>query len=359
MFNRVIMYFLVILVVALSSCKDSTIDPNKETGAGSKYIVYTSSKNDGKIPEIRKYNTETSDDIMLVDSAAALSGYNGWIYYFKEDENEKVNLYKCDYTGNNRIMLMPFPSSGAAYSQLSGDCSMIIYYEFQNPGLVIHCSKTDGTGDVIIGSNPDYSYDDPYPWSNFSSDMKKICTVKYNQDDPYDWNLTIQSIDGTILKDGLPVKGFLGMRGSWSPDNRKIAYSKYESSNSSWNMALLDLETGKSSQLTNNGTTLGSNYCWSPDGRKIAFYLDAGEFYLINSDGTNLVQVTNIETNPNNMDHFIPSWSSDSKRIIFQTSVNEEGGDIFFGDLKMLTLSTMELKTIVPEECVWNAFFLE
>jgi Tol biopolymer transport system component len=69
---------------------------------------------------------------------------------------------------------------------------------------------------------------------------------------------------------------------------------------------------------------------WSPDGKKIVFISGSGggdmweillgngsyEIYVMNADGSNLVQLTN---NPGN-DNMDPRWSPDGTQIIFWSS---------------------------------------
>jgi len=62
---------------------------------------------------------------------------------------------------------------------------------------------------------------------------------------------------------------------------------------------------------------------WSSNGRKIAFVKYTDGIFIINSDGTGLIRVTEA-------DGYIPRWSLDSKRLAFLSNsdiyvVNTEG----------------------------------
>jgi len=73
----------------------------------------------------------------------------------------------------------------------------------------------------------------------------------------------------------------------------------------------MDYEAGHSRNLT-----VGSRPVWSPNGSRIAF-LREGQIYLIDSNGSNLIQLTtvdqvfhNIQWSPNG------TWLYDSNRLV-------------------------------------------
>jgi Tol biopolymer transport system component len=66
---------------------------------------------------------------------------------------------------------------------------------------------------------------------------------------------------------------------------------------------------------------------WSPDGRRIAFESDMdgdGEIYLIDPDGTDLVQLTDNAIHDEG-----PSWSPDGRRIAYTSGPGNLEGDIW------------------------------
>jgi Tol biopolymer transport system component len=69
---------------------------------------------------------------------------------------------------------------------------------------------------------------------------------------------------------------------------------------------------------------------WSPDGSKIAFVstrFDNWDICIMNADGSNVIRVTD---NPAN--DFHPSWSPDGQRLVFQS--NQDTQDIKYGDAR-------------------------
>jgi TolB protein len=71
---------------------------------------------------------------------------------------------------------------------------------------------------------------------------------------------------------------------------------------------------GSGVQQVTNLPDMGGRSTWSPDGRRLAFYAGPQgnhNIYVINIDGTGLVQLTN------GGDNLGPSWSPDGNWITF------------------------------------------
>ena len=84
----------------------------------------------------------------------------------------------------------------------------------------------------------------------------------------------------------------------FTPDGKKIIFNQEDNA---WTMGLDGSETRKF-------FTRWDMASWSPDGNKIAFVKD-GALYLINQDGSNLLQLTDV------IYVWGPVWSKDSKLI--------------------------------------------
>jgi Tol biopolymer transport system component len=114
---------------------------------------------------------------------------------------------------------------------------------------------------------------------------------------------------------------------NWSPDGKKIAYSNVRNYRSpdgnSIIAASISLFVVNSDGSGQNPITSGSNVYdtfanWSPDGSKIAFFrsyafLDKRELFIINSDGSNLVKISDKSRG------ITTAWSSDSKKLVFSS----------------------------------------
>ena len=106
---------------------------------------------------------------------------------------------------------------------------------------------------------------------------------------------------------------------SWSPDGRRIVFVSERDGNRE--IYVMDADGGNPQNLTNDPNE-DWYPSWAPDGKRIAFMslrdghiIDVAptyEIYVMDADGGNPQNLTN---NPN--DDRYPSWSPDSKRIVF------------------------------------------
>ena len=111
-------------------------------------------------------------------------------------------------------------------------------------------------------------------------------------------------------------------------DGKKVAFNGGDESDQlTWEIYILDLNTGEETQLTNNHV-LDAHPDWSPDGSKIVFGSFSGaqgipsgtaDIYVMNSDGSDQKQLTNSPWEDND-----PEWSPDGTRIVFKSTRNTQ-----------------------------------
>ena len=105
---------------------------------------------------------------------------------------------------------------------------------------------------------------------------------------------------------------------AWSPDGMRLAYSSHDFQD----ILVLDFNDLRITNLTGDSTVQDRSPTWSPDGSRIAFGRQ-GELYLINADGSGLVQVTHQTGFTRN-----PAWSPDGTTIAFECVIEGSYSDI-------------------------------
>jgi len=112
---------------------------------------------------------------------------------------------------------------------------------------------------------------------------------------------------------------------AWSPGRRKIAFASTRASDSFQRIYTMNADGSGVTQLTNSGGP-DKSPAWSPDGSQIAFthvarhHLATGhvffstDIYLINADGSGLVQLTSTGHESS------AAWSPDGSKIAFEST---------------------------------------
>ncbi len=120
-----------------------------------------------------------------------------------------------------------------------------------------------------------------------------------------------------------------GYAAVYSPDGMKIAYGD-DTGDADGEIFVMDADGTNLVQLTNNDISEGNLIQWSPDGQKIsflAFTYDPGNstsrIVIIDADGSNRKTIS-----PSGVSDTSPRWSPDGSRIVFVSDSNA-GYDLF------------------------------
>lgn len=147
--------------------------------------------------------------------------------------------------------------------------------------------------------------------------IKGIFTSKisYSSDRTGNREVWFMDYDG-FNQQQITISKTINLSPDLSPDGKRIVYTTYRSTDKGIGQALVifSIYTGQKTTLFAKGT-LNSAPAWSPDGNQVAFtsnFKGNPDIYLINSDGSNLRQISfgrSIDTSP--------AWNPRSGQIAF------------------------------------------
>jgi Tol biopolymer transport system component len=220
----------------------------------------------------------------------------------------KWNVFIMDASGNNQKQLTNDNNYNNS-PKLSPDGSKVAYIstETNNTNRSINIINTDGTDLLKLPGT------DQAGVLDWSPDGKKILFTSGMQ-------ISVINADGTELKN-LTSSDEFKSEPKWSPDGKKIAFT--------WKMPygnelfLINSDGSGLVNLTNRKIYSAGPFDWSPDGSKIAF--NSGNIiYSINTDGTGLSSLTNKSGGNEGLDTN-PVWSPDGRKISF---ISQRDGEV-------------------------------
>jgi Tol biopolymer transport system component len=233
---------------------------------------------------------------------------------FATTENGSFDLGIVRPDGSDRRILTSSNNGSRVFldPDISPDGRHIAYRDVDNHLYVINA---DGTGNRRLVSGPDFEN-----LPDWSPDGTQIAFSGVVSPSNGSGRIFVVNVDGTGLRQISPDDpSNYGGDGwpSWAPDGTRLTFTR------NGELFVINADgTGMTHIATPHGAQAPA---WSPDGRWIAYqslsFIDlASELYITTPDGSNSIRLTNtseFETSP--------SWSPDSRRIVFARWANDVG----------------------------------
>jgi Tol biopolymer transport system component len=279
-------------------------------------------------------NTEQRDN--KVSDNQAFIVFTSNVDYRNSDANSYA-IYQVQPDGVGFRQLTSVTSSrGLVYSIRGVDChldtqQLVIATDFEyEPYLYI--MNFDGSNlhqDLEVkGAVQDVS---------FSPDGHRIVLSSrwtfYSRELEFDESLYIADLQNQSYESLLRDVGTAYHSPQWSPDGSKIAYSYHPEYGMDYHdkhgIGIIDADNSNNHNIIESTAWIG-HPAWSPDGQYIVFAMEENDFkniYVMRSDGTERVQLTNESSN-----NIRPRWSPDGNWISFSSDRNEERYQIYVMD---------------------------
>lgn len=254
-------------------------------------------------------------------------GGPGRIAYLRQSsQTGSFHLHVVNPDGSNAVNPIPIDDL-ADYSghSWSPDGSQIAFASNRsgNANFNIYVMNADGTNirSVVEDSGGDFV-------SAWSPDGQKMLFQAQRSNETL-WDIYVVNIDGSG-EQVLVNTPLIEELASWSPDGAKVVYQARAQGGTGSDIYVVNADGTGVTRLTDGNGSLHSGPAWSPDGTQIAFESNRHqppatdgaparaqyEIYLMNSDGSNIRQLT--FSNPFSEATRFPTWSPDGKQLAFE-----------------------------------------
>src|SRR5258706_8115860 len=288
-----LVFFGFILSILFLTSKTSAQTPLEEkvlfysnssaTGTGSEEIMIMDP--DGS--NIHRLTSSAGDDFgpsWSPDGTQIIFGSNRdghyQIYMMNADGSNQRNISNNSYNDfPSTVPLTPSGSTMVFYSDRGGNRQV---YTMDTNGNNVH-QLTSGSLERFI--------------PNWSSDGSKIGFGQIESNG--DQQIYIMNPDGSNIQQLTSTVGTKNFDPVWTPDGTKIAFNRYPPEGGA-DIFTMNPDGTNQTSFTHTYSQNNSNPSWSPDGTKMfitSYRNGETQAFRINSDGTNTVQLTQINAN--------------------------------------------------------------
>jgi Tol biopolymer transport system component len=264
--------------------------------------------------------------------APSLRVRNGLIAFTLRDQAGRLQIFTQKPDESNRRQLTFEGDNGRP--DWSPDGKKIVFGSIRNNRSWIAVMDVDGSHQKSLAegtSDPDWS-----------PDGKQIAFThpSFSTDGQVQSQIWVMNADGSNIRQVTHSNSFKGGP-SWSPDGKQMVFILVKNPGSpndpqpqigimnadGTNERVLTMKSRINVRRERDGTTTtletandANAPAWSPVDNRIAFWsgieTQYGQVWVIHSDGTKSVQLTEDPTHRNSDD---PSWSPDGKKVLFST----------------------------------------
>jgi len=247
---------------------------------------------------------------------------NGRQLAFVSEQGGVAKLFLIDANGQNVRQLTPQLLADGSAISWSPDGSRILFSSFGGVNNDLYVTDV-GQGTTSRLTN----FRGRDMMAVWSPDGRQIAFLSNHGEDLVPvFRVYVMNADGG---DARPVTNNLVFYSpiSWSPDSKQIAFTSFQSGSGDIYVVNAD---GSGTYRVTSDDGLDINPVWSPDGQQIVFWMDSGGMavHAVNSDGTNLRQLTDTFTRCND-DYLSLAWSAQSGQILVSIITVTNGSGIY------------------------------
>lgn len=250
-----------------------------------------------------------------------------WNIYYKENAFSSAVGEKTSGKNRNTSPAYSSATKKIAFScQNEGMASYDIYTMNANQGRALSpitessdafedSPSFNGDGTMLVYDKISFSYYRKAKTRLSNLLNPSLVIVQYSEI----WTKNLVTGENTLLGTGAEP--------AFSPDGKKIAYTKYSTDAKSCSLWIMDVDGGNAMQITDAKRGMAHNPAWSPDGKHLVFQSFKSDkkdydIYIIDVDGENLTQITTNKSWDGE-----PYWSNDG--YIYFTSDRGNKADNF------------------------------